>query len=798
MIKNYLKVAWRNLLRSKAHTFINVAGLSLGMAVVMLISLWIYDEVSYDKYFKSYDNVVQVMQHQTLNGNVLTQDLVPIPLSAKLAQDYKHNFKYLVLCTQTEQHIITHGDKKLTQWGNYMQADAPKLLTLNMLKGNRNGLNDPSSIILSASLAKALFGNTEPMNQLIRIDNTWNVKVTGVYADFPQNTSFTDVSYIAPWDLYMTTMPWLKNASTRWGNNSWKLFAQLNPGENIADVSARIKDVKLKNIALQGDKLGASFKPALFVFPMSRWHLYSEFKHGVNTGGRIEFVWMFGIIGLFVLVLACINFMNLSTARSEKRAKEVGIRKTLGSMRKQLIGQFFSESLMMSTFAFLVSLVLVQLALPWFNQVAGKKMEVLWSSPIFWLAGIGFSLLTGLLAGSYPAFYLSSFQPVQVLKGTFRAGRLAALPRKVLVVVQFTVSVTLIIGTIIVFQQVQYTKNRPVGYGRQGLIQSVMKTDVSYKHFDAIRDDLLKSGAITNMAGSGSVMTGVWNNESGFNWRGKDPNLQDDFGIIAVTPDFGKTVNWQLVAGRDFSKGFISDSTGLIINQAAAKFMKFKQPIGEIVKWWGKDYKIIGVVKDLVMSSPYEPVKPTFFNMIDFSASVIVIRINPNMSTHEAISKITAVFKQYDPDSPFDYTFTDTEYAKKFADEECIGTLAGFFTILAIFISCLGLFGMASFMAEQRTKEIGVRKVLGASVLSLWGLMSVDFVVLVAISILIAMPVAYYFMQGWIKNYTYHANISWWIFAGTALGSIVITLLTVSYQSIRSALMNPVKSLRSE
>jgi putative ABC transport system permease protein len=801
MIRNYLKIAWRNLLKNKAHTFINVTGLSVGMAVAMLIGLWIWDELSFNKYFQNYDRIVQVMQHQTFNGVVGTQTAIPIPLGTKLRQDYtgdNKDFKYVVLSTWFGDHILSHGNKKLTQSGAYMQPEVPDLLTLKMLKGSRKALNDPTSIIISATAAKVIFGNTDPMNQMVKIDNNWSVKVAGIYEDIPQGTDFKDLTFIAPWNLYLTTEPWIqKYAATKWGNNSWQIFAQLNPNADAGKVSARIKDLKIAGLTGNGDKVGLTFKSAVFLHPMSKWHLYSEFKNGINAGGAIQFVWMFSIIGIFVLLLACINFMNLSTARSEKRAKEVGIRKTLGSLRKQLISQFFSESLMVAGFAFLLSIILVQLTLPWFNQVADKKMAVLWGSPIFWIIGLSFSLVTGIIAGSYPAFYLSSFQPIKVLKGTFKAGRLAALPRKILVILQFAVSVTLIIGTIVVFRQVQYTKNRPVGYDRAGMIQLGMKNDIIHKHFDAVRNDLLQSGTIVEMAESGSPVTGVWSNNSGLNWRGKDPQLQDDFGTIDVTHEFGKTAGWKIIGGRDFSRSFLSDSSGMILNEAAVKFMGFKNPIGEVIKW-DRDYKVIGVVKDMIMSSPYDPVKPTIFHILNGSGSFVDIRINPKIGSHDALGKIESVFKKYDPDSPFDYKFTDEEYAKKFANEERIGKLAGFFTILAIFISCMGLFGMASFTAEQRTKEIGVRKVLGASVFGLWRLMSKDFVILVIISLLIAIPIAYYLMFGWIRNYKYHAELSWWIFGLTAVGAIVITLLTVSYQSIKAALSNPVKSLRSE
>jgi hypothetical protein len=384
-----------------------------------------------------------------------------------------------------------------------------------------------------------------------------------------------------------------------------------------------------------------------------------------------------------------------------------------------------------------------------------------------------------------------------VLNGTYRAGRLASLPRQVLVVLQFTVSATLIIGTLVVFRQVQYTKNRPVGYSREGMIQAYQQTPDINKHFEALKYDLTKSGAVTSVAESGSPVTDIWSDQSGFSWQGMPPGLQPDMNVVHVSPDFGKTVGWQIKEGRDFSKEFLSDSSALIVNEAAVKFMSLKAPVGMLIKWHG-NFHIIGVVKDMVMTSPYEPVKPTVFSELNGDYGITNMRLNPHMGTSEALGKIEAVFKQYDPGSPFTYEFTDTTYAKKFADEERTGKLAGFFTFLAIFISCMGLFGMASFMAEQRTKEIGVRKVLGASVVSLWRLMSKDFVALVIISLILATPIAYYFMSGWLLRYKYNAGLSWWIFVATALGAIAITLLTVSYQSIKAAMANPVKSLRSE
>nr|WP_067055880.1 ABC transporter permease [Mucilaginibacter sp. L294] len=800
MFKNYLKISWRNLTKNKAHTFINVTGLSVGMAVAILIGLWIWDEISYNKYFQNESKVVQVWQHQTFNGKVGSQVAMPIPLGTMLREEYTgagKDFKYVTLSSWNYDHIVAFGDKKLTQTGSFMQPEVTEMLTLKMLKGTRDGLKDPSSILLSQKVATALFGSDDAMNKTIKLDNKQLVKVTGVYEDLPRNSTFYELNIILPWDLYPVSQSWIKRASTQWGNNSFQIFAQLNDKADINKVNARIKGLKEKNIALAGDKVGASFKPVVFLHPMERWHLYSEFKDGINTGGAIQFVWLFGIIGVFVLLLACINFMNLSTARSEKRAKEVGIRKTVGSLRSQLIGQFFSESLMVTAFAFIFSIVLVLLILPWFNQVAGKTVGILWANPFFWILGLGFALFTGVVAGSYPAFYLSSFQPVKVLKGTFKAGRYAALPRKILVVLQFFVSATLIICTIIVFRQVQFTKNRPVGYDRTGLVQISLKSEDIHKSFAAVRNDLLQSGAIVEMAESNSPITSVNSNNSGLNWRGKAPDLQDDFGTIYITPEFGKVVNWKVVEGRDFSRAYVSDTTSMILNESAAKFMNFKHAVGEMIDW-GRKYKVVGVIKDMVMSSPYEPVKPSIFVLSNDAEGMIDIRLDPKKSTHDAMAKIEAVFKQYDPGSPFEYKFTDDEYAKKFDNEERVGKLAGFFTLLAIFISCMGLFGMASFMAEQRIKEIGVRKVLGASVFNLWRLMSTDFIILVSISLLIAIPMAYYLMHGWLQDYKYRAELSWWIFALTAVGAITITVLTVSYQSIKAALANPVKSLKTE
>ncbi|MBB6005315.1 ABC transporter permease [Arcicella rosea] len=792
MLQNYFKIALRTLLRNKAFSAINIVGLSVGMAVAMLIGLWIFDEISFDKYHQKYDRLAQVMQNQTWNGVTGSQTAMPLPLAPELRAKYSGDFKNVVLSSWNFEHILAVGDRKFTKTGNFVEPKFPEMFSFKMLKGSQKGLKDPYSILISESVATALFGDTDPINKIIKVDNKTNVKVTGVYEDLPHNTTLSEVTYVLPWEMYLATESWVKNSQDQWNNNSFQTFAELNPNADFDKVSAKIRLVKFNH-----DKQDAA-KPMVFLHPMSKWHLYSEFKDGKIAGGRIQFVWLFGIIGVFVLLLACINFMNLSTARSEKRAKEVGVRKAIGSVRSQLITQFLSESLLIVVFAFVLTLVLVTLTLPWFNELSDKKMSILWTNPYFWILSISFSLITGLVSGSYPAFYLSSFDPIRVLKGTFRVGRFAAVPRKVLVVIQFTVSVTLIIGTIIVYRQIQHAKNRPIGYSRDGLIAININTPELVGHYDALRSDLLKTGAVYEMSQSSSPTTAVYSNQIGFNWEGKDPNLQALFGVIAVSHDYAKSVGWQFVEGRDFSRSFSTDTSAMILNEAASKFIGMKNPVGKNINWNDKNYRIVGVIKNMVMESPYEPIKPTIFFINYGWANIINVKLNPAMSASASLEKVGEVFRRYNPGSPFDYKFADEQYALKFSGEERIGKLATFFACLAIFISCLGIFGLASFTAEQRTKEIGVRKVLGASIFNLWQLLSKDFVMLVMISFLIATPIAYYFMNGWLKNYEYRSEISWWIFAASGFGALIITLLTVSYQAVKAASANPVKSLRTE
>lgn len=799
MFKNYLKIAWRNLAKNKVYSIINIGGLALGMAVTLIIGLWIQDELSHNDYFKGKDRIAQVYQSQTFNSETGTGPAIPRPLEKALREGYGDNFKHLIMSSWTNDLYLKYGETNLSRPGNYMQREAPELLELQILKGEKDGLREINSIMLSESTARALFGNEDPIGKIVKISNQYDLMVTSVYKDIPFNNTFNDTEYIIPWDQYLSSREWVRDAEDQWGNNSFQMFVLLVENTNMQGVTAKIRNVK-KDL----NEDSAEFNPQLFLFPMTDWHLKGQFENGKQVGGRIKYVWLFGIIGAFVLLLACINFMNLSTARSEKRSKEVGIRKTLGSQKGQLIYQFLSESFLVVVFAFVVALGIVLLSLNGFNELARKEIEFPWDNINFWIISILFVIFTSLLAGSYPALYLSSFRPVDVLKGTFNVGKYAGLPRKILVVMQFTVSVAFIIGTVIVMQQINYAKNRPVGYNKEGLIQIPTFSQDFEDKYDLMRSEFLASNAIVEMSSSSSPTTRIWSNRSGFSWEGKPEGFQEDLAWTEVSPEYAKSLNLKIVEGRDFSREFASDSLAVLINETAKKYLGMPDPVGKFLKDSDEEdpdppLKIIGVVEDMIAQSPYESVKQGLYVYDRYNnSSYYNLRLNPEKSASENIATIERVFKEHFPDIPFEYEFVDEQYGEKFASEERIGTLSGIFTALAILISCLGLFGLTSFVAEQRTKEIGVRKVLGASVFNVWNMLSKDFLKLVVISSFIAIPIAYYVMNGWLQDYPYRVILKWWIFALAMGGAMLVTVLTVSVQAIKAAKANPVKSLRME
>ncbi|TKT87574.1 ABC transporter permease [Dyadobacter frigoris] len=808
MIHNYFKIAFRNLSNNKGYSAINIGGLAVGMGVAMLIGLWVYDELSFNKYHKNYDRIAVILQNEDILGEKQTWKSLPFPFINELKANYGENFKHIVASTQTGGSLLTVGEKQVTKTGQFVEPDGPEMLSLEMVSGSWAGLQQQQSILLSESTAKALFGDSDPMNQIVQMDTDKNAKVTGVYKDISQNSEFHNLQFLSTWQYFLATNAYM--AQKKWDNHALWIYVEIKPETSFDKATAAIRNSELNVIRhIENMKEEAGYNPQMWLNRMSNWHLYSNFKNGVADQGPVQYVWLVGVIGFFVLLLACINFMNLSTARSAKRAKEVGIRKAVGSLRGQLIGQFFSESFIVVIISFLIALTLVYISLSWFNDLAAKQMLIPWTNLYFWMFNLVFISITGVLAGIYPALYLTSFQPVRVLKGaTVHLGRFASLPRKILVSMQFTVSITLVICTLIVYNQVQFAKNRPVGYSRDGLMMVSMQTEF-FEKADVLQSELKNTGVVSEVALSQSPTTGAWSTNNGFTWRGNEMGT-DEFASLSISPEYAKTVGLEFIAGRNFSKEYASDSTGFVINETAARLMGFnRQQVAEAVgfpvrwksKWMTgdirKQFKVLGVVKDMIMDSPFEKVKPTAF-MLFGNPNWINIKLRPQVATSVALPKIAAVFKRFSPSRPFEYQFADLEYDAKFRSEERIGKLTSFFASLAIFISCLGLFGLASFVAEQRKKEIGIRKVLGASLVNLWVMLSRDFLFLATIGFTVATPLACYFLNTWLAKYDYRAELSWWIFAATGAGALVITLVTVSFQSLKAALLDPVKSLRSE
>jgi putative ABC transport system permease protein len=783
MLRNYFKVALRNLRHNRAFASLNIVGLAVGMATAILIGLWISDEWSYDHYNPNHASIAQLMITQSHHEESYTGTTIAMPLGAALRSQYKDLFKNVSLVSFNDGHVLARADKKISARGIFAERAFPAMLGLQIINGNGNSLNDPSTLMISHSLAVSLFGHEDPLNKTILLDNKINMKVGAVYEDLPLNSSYTETALVLPWSNEENGY---RRNNTNWDDHNGQAYVQLNEGVTAAQATEKIKNLPTAFIK--------ELTETALVYPLDKMHLYGEFVNGKPNGGRIQYVILIGIIGIFVLLLACINFMNLSTARSSKRAREVGIRKTIGSLQGQLIAQFLMESVLLTMLAFMLSVLFAQLSLPFFNQVSGKHMLIPYSNLYFWGICFAFALFTGVLAGSYPAFYLARFEPIKVLKGAFQGSRYHSLPRQVLVVMQFTVSLSLIIGTIIVFRQIKYARERPTGYTREGLI-SLPLSETLFGKYDALRTDLIGTGAVTEMAESSQPIT-RFNNNNSLDWRGKDPDLVVFFRNVNVTTEFGSTVGWTIKEGRDFSRAY-ADSSSMILSEAAAKITGLAHPVGEIMQFGGKSRTVIGVVKDMLTNSPYETIEPAVF-LGDGYLGVITIRLKAGLPEKTAMASIEKVFRKYNPGSPFIFEYNDDAYAHKFIAEERVSNLSSVFAGLAIFISCLGLFGLASFVAEQRTKEIGVRKVLGANIFSLWSLLSVQFVKLVLISLCISIPLSYYGMNRWLLNYAYRAPISWWVFAIAGLGMLLITLLTVSYQSIRAALMNPVTSLRSE
>ena len=787
MIKNFLKVAFRNLLKNKGFSAINIAGLTIGMASAMLILTWISHEVSYDQFHTRKDRIYEAWNRAEFSGNLNAWNTTPKILAQTLENDLPE-VERAVRVDWGSDYLFSIGDKRIKVRGTIVDSGFLKMFTFPLVKGNtETALHSPRTMLITESLSKTLFGKEDAMGKVVKIDNQDNFTVTGVLKDLPRNTRFR-FEYLIPWSYKREK----GDDDSAWGNNSTRTYVMLKENASLASVQPKMKVFKPRY-----DKDEPKWE--MFLYPLSKWRLYSSFTNGVEDGGgRIEYVRMFGIIAAFILLIACINFMNLSTARSEKRAKEVGIRKVVGAQKTFIIGQFIGESVLMAFFAAIIAVALVILIMPSFNELIGETVQIHYNSPVVWLAVFGFILVTGVLAGSYPAFFLSSFQPVQVLKGTFKKAHALVTPRKILVVLQFTFAIILIICTFIVRQQIDHAQNRETGYNRNNLVYHSFTGDIG-KNFELIKNELLAAGIASSITKTSAPLTQSWSDGWGQEWEGKDPNDKTDFFRYNQDQGLGTTAGLHFVSGRDFDlTKYPTDSSALIINESALKVMKFKDPLGKIVKDMGTEWHIVGVIRDFILTSPYEPTRP----MLIFGAKAwfqtMLIKLNNNTSTANNLKKAEAIFKKYNPEYPFEYKFIDEEYARKFEDEKRVGTLAALFAGLTIFISCLGLFGLATYMAENRIKEIGVRKVLGASITGIAALLSKDFLKLVLISFVVAVPVAWWAMYSWLQDYSFRVRIEWWVFAMAGLLSILIAVVTVSFQAIKAAVANPVKSLRNE
>ena len=796
MLRNYFKIAWRNIVRNKAFSAINILGLALGMGCSLLIFLWIQDEVRVDNYHANGPHLYNVMQRQLADGKIDVGRYTPGILADELKRQFPEVMYAAGYTGWEAQMTFTVGDKINKEGGHWAGADWFKMFSIPLLAGTpATALNSPTSIAISRKLADFYFGNpVAALGKSIRIDNKNDYQVTGVFENMPQNSS-DKYDFLINWQDCITRNPWMK----AWDNNGPHTRIMLRPDANVANLDAKLKPFLRK----YNKSIGKGFDAQLFLQPYPDGYLYSNFRNGQQDGGRIEYVRLFGIVAVFLLLIACINFMNLSTARSVKRAREVGVRKVMGAGRSLLAGQFMGEALLFTGLALGIALFLVLLLLPAFNSLTGKHITLHTTQVSFWAILLGMMLLTGLIAGSYPALFLSSLEPVRVLKGTGPSSRLqfgsgAKLFRQGLVVFQFVLSMLLIVGTIIVYRQVNYVQTTNLGYDRENLLYIPIEGELTAKSaYKTFKDELLRQPGIMSVSSMQEAPTNIGSSTGGITWPGKDPSVNIELTHTAVGYDLMKTLKVKL-AGRDFSPEFSTDTTNYLINEAAAKRIGYKQPVGQPLTMWGKPGKIIGVMENFHFQSLHIPIAPLIMRLdTEPGWQTFIIRTQPGQ-TKQALTSIESIWKQLNPKFPFAYRFADDEYQKLYKSESVVGSLANYFAFMAIFISCLGLFGLSAFTAEQRTKEIGVRKVLGASVGGIVGLLSKDFIKLVLLAIVIASPLAWYTMNQWLANFAYKLDIEWWIFALAGVLAIAIALLTISFQSIKAALMNPVKSLRSE
>ena len=790
MIKNYIKIAWRNLWRNKFFSSINILGLGLGMGCSILIMLWVQNELSIDAFHKNGQRLYIVMERQYYDGKAHGQYSVPGLLANQIKKtlpdvEYATNYGFAT------DNTFRVGGKILKLNGSSADSDFFKMFSFPLLKGvPRTALNSPVSIAISRKMAVDFFGSPDAaMGQTLLYNNVKNFKVTAVFEDVPHNSSL-QFEYLINWQSFLKDNNW----ATQWGNNGPTAYVMLREGASGAAVDKKVTRF-LDNLNKDQDK---SFREELGLQKVSDVYLYSHFgEDGNPDGGRIEYVRLFSIVALFIMLIGCINFMNLTTARSVKRSREIGVRKVVGAVRPVLVRQFLGEAILLTSIAMVIAILLVVALLPVFNEVTQKQIAYPFADYRFWVGLLLLTLITGVISGSYPALFLSSFKPVTVLKGALKRSPGSAWFRRALVVVQFVLSAVLIIGTIVVSKQVNYIQNKNLGFDRENLIFVPIEGDLP-KNYKAFKQEALQSTNIQYVSRLSDSPTHFDSSTGGVKWEGKAPNLNVEFTPVMAGYDFVKTMKLKLAAGRDFRPDFVTASVGYLINETALKRIGYKDPVNKPLTLWGKKGRIIGVLKDFHYASLHQAIQPLIVRLGDtISYGYILVRTQPGQ-TKQALATIEKLCKELNPNFTFTYYFTDADYQKLYNDEQVVGKLSKAFAFLAIFISCLGLLGLAMFTAEQRVKEIGIRKVLGASVGSLFTLLSKEFLILVMIALGIASPLAWWAMHTWLQGYSYQTSIDWWVFALSAVLSILIALLTVSFQSAKAALMNPVKSLRSE
>ena len=783
MFRNYFKIAIRSLLKSKLFSFINIFGLSLGMSCSLLIWLWVKDELSFNRFYPDLENIYFVRPASDWKGQKNVGEATPGPWLEAIQKE-SPDLAAITKITWTRDLLFKVGEKSTKENGFYATTDFFKVFQTPFLEGNpESAISAPTSIAISRKLAEKYFGDDNAVGKTIQLDNSTNFTISSVFENIPQNAS---VRFDWIVNFKVQEQDWMKT----WGNYSFKTYARLADNADPIHAEAVMQKIIKKNSPPQF----ASF-PVLQ--KMSEIYLYSEFENFKAVGGRIEYVRVFSIVAIFILLIACVNFMNLATARSVKRAKEVGVRKVVGAEKKFLVVQFMGESLIVSGLASILAIVFVILLLPFFNEVVQKQINLTFSDPVLWFSVLGLILITGLVAGSYPALYLSGLQPIRILKGRLTFTNKSAFLRKGLVVFQFSLSVFLITGMLVISRQMTYIQTKRLGLDRENVMYISLEGELPNK-LESFRQEILNSPFVGAATTTGAIPTNIQSNSGDLDWAGRDKDLDNTVSATFVGYDFVKTMNIEMVDGRDFSKEFAADTANYIINEAAARMMKMKNPVGQQVSFWMGKGTIVGVMKDFHLASFHSAIQPLIFvNYKGLNTEFLMVKAKAG-KTQEAVAHVEKVAKSFNPNYPFNYHFLDEDYEKMYRSEMIVNTLIKYFGILAIVISCLGLLGLAAFTAEQRTKEIGIRKVLGANVASVIGLLSKDFVKLILIAIFIATPVAWYAVDKWLKGFVYRIELSWELFALAGAIAIFVAMFTVSFQSIKAALMNPVKSLQSE